>query len=412
MALIVQKFGGTSVASVERIKEIAKRVAKTREEGNDVVVVLSAMAGETTRLIDLAKEAGSPVEGGREFDVVVSTGEQVTIGLLAIALKAMGIDAVSMLGLQVPILTDSGHSSARIVKIGIANIVNVIKSGRVVVIAGFQGVDSEGNITTLGRGGSDTSAVAIAAAIEADLCEVYTDVEGVFTTDPNICPEARKIKKISYDEMLEMAGLGAKVLQTRSVEFSRKYSVPLMVRSSFSEKEGTLVTKEDEDMEKAAVAGIAYNKNEAKISVVRVPDKPGVAVELFRPLSEANINVDMIVQNISHEGFTDMTFTVPKGDYGRALKLVKETAIKLDAKEVTGSESITKISVVGAGMKSHAGVATKVFEVLSSEDINIEMISTSEIKISCVIDEAQTERAVKTLHKAFELDKEDVGEEK
>ncbi|MEE9542309.1 MAG: aspartate kinase [Thermodesulfobacteriota bacterium] len=412
MALIVQKFGGTSVASVERIKEIAKRVAKTREEGNDVVVVLSAMAGETTRLIDLAKEAGSPVEGGREFDVVVSTGEQVTIGLLAIALKAMGIDAVSMLGLQVPILTDSGHSSARIVKIGIANIVNVIKSGSVVVIAGFQGVDSEGNITTLGRGGSDTSAVAIAAAIEADLCEVYTDVEGVFTTDPNICPEARKIKKISYDEMLEMAGLGAKVLQTRSVEFSRKYSVPLMVRSSFSEKEGTLVTKEDEDMEKAAVAGIAYNKNEAKISVVRVPDKPGVAVELFRPLSEANINVDMIVQNISHEGFTDMTFTVPKGDYGRALKLVKETAIKLDAKEVTGSESITKISVVGAGMKSHAGVATKVFEVLSSEDINIEMISTSEIKISCVIDEAQTERAVKTLHKAFELDKEDVGEEK
>jgi aspartate kinase len=412
MALIVQKFGGTSVANIDCIKNVASRVAKSRVDGNDLVVVLSAMAGETTRLVNLSIEAGAPPEGGREFDVIVSTGEQVTIGLLALALNSMGVDAVSMLGPQVPILTDSGFSSARISKIGIANITNEIKAGRVVVVAGFQGVDADGNITTLGRGGSDTSAVAIAAALEAELCEVYTDVEGVFTTDPNICADARLIKKISYDEMLEMAGLGAKVLQTRSVEFSRKYDVPLMVRSSFSDKEGTLVSKEDEDMEKAAVSGIAYNKNEAKISVVRIPDKPGVAVELFRPLSEANINVDMIVQNISHEGFTDMTFTVPKGDYERALKLVKDTATKLDAKEVTGSESIAKISVVGAGMKSHAGVATKVFEVLSSENINIEMISTSEIKISCVIDEAQTEKAIKTLHKAFELDKEDVGEEK
>ncbi|MBE9531729.1 MAG: aspartate kinase [Proteobacteria bacterium] len=411
MALIVQKYGGTSVADVERIKNVAKRVAKTRAEGNDVVVVLSAMAGETARLIDLATEAGCPPEGGREFDVIVSTGEQVTVGLLSIILNASGCEAVSMLGPQVPILTDSGFSSARISKIGIANISRELKAGRVVVVTGFQGVDADGNITTLGRGGSDTSAVAIAAALEADLCEVYTDVEGVFTTDPNICPEARKIKRISYDEMLEMAGLGAKVLQTRSVEFSRKYSVPLMVRSSFSDAEGTLVTKEDGEMEKAAVSGIAYNKNEAKISVVRVPDKPGVAVDLFRPLSEAGINVDMIVQNISHEGFTDMTFTVPKGDYKRALSLVKASAVGLEAKEVAGSESIAKISVVGAGMKSHAGVATKVFEVLSEENINIEMISTSEIKISCVIEESDTERAVKTLHKAFALEKNEVEEE-
>ena len=412
MALIVQKFGGTSVSNVDCIKNVAKRVARSRDEGNDVVVVLSAMAGETSRLVDLASDAGAPAEGGREFDVVVSTGEQVTIGLLAIALNAMGTEAVSMLGLQVPILTDSGFSSARISRIGIANITSEIKNGRVVVVAGFQGVDKDGNITTLGRGGSDTSAVAIAAALEADLCEVYTDVEGVFTADPSICPDARKIKKISYDEMLEMAGLGARVLQTRSVEFSRKYDVPLMVRSSFSDAPGTLVTKEDEEMEKAAVAGITYNKNEAKISVVRIPDKPGVAVELFRPLSEAGINVDMIVQNIGHEGFTDMTFTVPKGDYTRAFTLVKETAVGLNAKEVTGSESIAKISIVGAGMKSHAGVATRVFEVLSSEDINIEMISTSEIKISCVIEEKHTEQAVKILHKAFALEKDEVSEEK
>jgi aspartate kinase len=411
LALIVQKYGGTSVADIERIRKVAERVSKSRAEGNDVVVVLSAMAGETSRLIELTTEAGCPPEGGREFDVVVSTGEQVTVGLLAIMLNKSGVEAVSMLGPQVPILTDSGFSAARISKIGIANISRELKAGRVVIIPGFQGVDAEDNITTLGRGGSDTSAVAIAAAIEADLCEVYTDVEGVFTTDPNICPDARKIKKISYDEMLEMAGLGAKVLQTRSVEFSRKYSVPLMVRSSFSDAEGTLVTEEDEEMEKAAVSGIAYNKNEAKISVVRIPDKPGVAVELFRPLSEASINVDMIVQNISHEGFTDMTFTVPKGDYERALAIVKESAIGLDAKEVVGSESIAKISVVGAGMKSHAGVATKVFEILSAEKINIEMISTSEIKISCVIDEKDTERAVKTLHKAFALEKGEVEEE-
>ncbi len=412
MALIVQKYGGTSVADIERIKSVAKRVAKTRGEGNDVVVVLSAMAGETSRLVDLTMEVGGAPEGGREYDVIVSTGEQVSVGLLATALNKVGCDAVSMLGHQVPILTDSGFSSARISKIGVASIVNEIKNGRVVVVSGFQGVDKDGNITTLGRGGSDTSAVAIAAALEADLCEVYTDVEGVFTTDPNICPDARKIKRISYDEMLEMAGLGAKVLQTRSVEFSRKYSVPLMVRSSFSDAVGTLVSKEDEEMEKAAVSGITYNKDEAKISVVRVPDKPGVAAELFRPLSEAGINVDMIVQNISHEGFTDMTFTVPKGDYARALKLVKESAVGLEAKEVTGSEMIAKISVVGAGMKSHAGVATKVFDVLSSENINIEMISTSEIKISCVIEERDTEKAVKTLHKAFALEKDEVCEER
>ena len=324
-----------------------------------MVVVLSAMAGETSRLIDLATEAGCAPEGGREYDVIVSTGEQVSVGLLAIALNKMGVRPSVCSETQVPILTDSGFSMARISKIGIANISNELKAGRVVVVTGFQGVDVDGNITTLGRGGSDTSAVAIAAALEADLCEVYTDVEGVFTTDPNICPEARKIKRISYDEMLEMAGLGAKVLQTRSVEFSRKYSVPLMVRSSFSDAEGTLVTKEDEEMERAVVSGIAYNKNEAKISVVRIADKPGVAVELFRPLSEAGINVDMIVQNISHEGFTDMTFTVPRSDYDRAMKLVKETAVGLEAKEVTGSEMIAKISVVGAGMKSHAGVATK-----------------------------------------------------
>jgi aspartate kinase len=411
MALIVQKYGGTSVADIERIKNVAKRVVKCRDEGNDVVVVLSAMAGETARLIDLATEAGCAPEGGREYDVILSAGEQVSVGLLAIALNKAGCEAISMLGDQVPVLTDSGFSMARISKIGIANISNELKAGRVVVVTGFQGVDVDGNITTLGRGGSDTSAVAIAAALEADLCEVYTDVEGVFTADPDICPEARKIKRISYDEMLEMAGLGAKVLQTRSVEFSRKYSVPLMVRSSFSDAEGTLVTKEDEEMERAVVSGIAYNKNEAKISVVRIADKPGVAVDLFRPLSEAGINVDMIVQNISHEGFTDMTFTVPRSDYARAMSLVKESAIGLEAKEVIGSEMIAKISVVGAGMKSHAGVATKVFEVLSSENINIEMISTSEIKISCVIEEKDTERAIKTLHKAFALEKDEIGEE-
>ncbi len=410
MALIVQKYGGTSVGSIERIKAVARRVADTVDNGNEVIVVLSAISGDTNRLVELTQEAGC-VSGGREYDMVVSTGEQVTIGLLAIVLGAMGYEAVSMLGRQVPILTDSFYSSAKIEDIGEGNIRRELGKGRIVVVAGFQGVDVEGNVTTLGRGGSDTTAVALAAALKADLCEIYTDVEGVYTTDPSICSDARKLEKISYDEMLEMASLGAKVLQTRSAQFAKKYDVPLMVRSSFNDAAGTFVCKEDKDMERAAVSGVTYNKNEAKISVVRVPDRPGVAMKLFRPLSDAGINVDMIVQNISHSGHTDMTFTVPEGDYNTAMELVTKVAKDAEADEVIGDKSITKVSIVGAGMKAHAGVASKMFETLSGEGINIQMISTSEIKISCVIEEKYTELAVRVLHDAFDLSDGDTEEE-
>ena len=410
MALIVQKFGGTSVGNIERIRNVARRVARTFSEGNEVVVVLSAMSGETNRLVGLCHEASEfPI--GREYDLVISTGEQVTIGLLAMVLKEMGYSAKSLLGHQVPIVTDSQFGSARIESIDGQRMKEELSKGSILVVAGFQGVDSHGNITTLGRGGSDTTAVAIAAALKADLCEIYTDVEGVYTTDPNICQEARKLSRVSYDEMLEMASLGAKVLQTRSVEFAKKYEVPVMVRSSFNDAAGTLVCKEDEEMEKVVVSGITYNKNEAKISVLRVPDRPGIAAKLFRPLTEAGINVDMIVQNISQDAHTDLTFTVSKEDFKRGMKIVQETAGQIEAKDVVGDPNIAKISIVGAGMRSHAGVASQMFDVMAREGINIQMISTSEIKVSCVIDVKYTELAVRVLHEAFGLGKSEVVEE-
>ncbi|OGP21211.1 MAG: aspartate kinase [Deltaproteobacteria bacterium GWA2_55_10] len=410
MALIVQKYGGTSVGNIERIKNVARRVARTYNEGNQVVVVLSAMSGETNRLVGLCNEASEfPI--GREYDVVISTGEQVTIGLLSIVLKEMGHKAKSFMGHQVPVVTDSQFGSARIESIDPKRMRDELDRGVIVVVAGFQGIDPEGNITTLGRGGSDTTAVALAAALKADLCEIYTDVDGVYTTDPNICHEARKLKKVSYDEMLEMASLGAKVLQTRSVEFAKKYEVPVMVRSSFNDAEGTLVCKEDREMEKVVVSGITYNKNEAKISVLRVPDRPGIAAKLFRPLTESGMNIDMIVQNISHDAHTDLTFTVSKEDFKRALKLVQETAGQIEARDVIGDPNIAKVSIVGAGMRSHAGVASRMFEVMSKEGINIQMISTSEIKISIVIDVKYTELAVRVLHEAFGLGKGEIMEE-
>lgn len=412
MALIVQKYGGTSVGNIERIKNVARRVARSYDEGNAVVVVLSAMSGETNKLVALTQEASEfPI--GREYDVVISTGEQVTVGLLALILKEMGYKARSFLGSQVPIVTDSQFGSARIESIEDERLSAVLKDGVIAVVAGFQGVDPEGNITTLGRGGSDTTAVALAAALRADLCEIYTDVEGVYTTDPNICPNARKLEKVSYDEMLEMASLGAKVLQTRSVEFAKKYEIPVMVRSSFNDAPGTLVCKEDKEMEKVVVSGVTYNKGEAKISVLRVPDRPGIAAKLFRPLTEEGINVDMIVQNISHDAHTDLTFTVSNADYKRALKLIKEsTAAVIGAEEVVGDPNISKVSIIGAGMRSHAGVASKMFEVLANEGINIQMISTSEIKVSCVIDVKYTELAVRVLHDAFGLGTNEIVEEK
>ena len=411
MALIVQKYGGTSVANMDRIRNVARRVANTANEGNALVVVLSAMAGETNKLVSLAQDANEfPV--GREYDVVISTGEQVTIGLLALVLQDMGYKARSLLGHQVPIVTDSQFGSARIERIDTERIKKDVRDGTIVVIAGFQGIDPDGNITTLGRGGSDTTAVALAAALKADLCEIYTDVEGVYTTDPNICSDARKLKKISYDEMLEMASLGAKVLQTRSVEFAKKYEVPVLVRSSFTDADGTLVCKEDEEMEKVAVSGVTYNKDEAKISILRVPDRPGIAAKVFRPLSDEGINVDMIVQNISHDAHTDLTFTVSKSDYKKAIRLIKDAAKDIEASDVVGDTNIAKVSIVGAGMRSHAGIASRMFDIFAKEGINIQMISTSEIKISCVIDVKYTELAVRVLHEAFGLGKEEVAEEK
>ncbi|MBI1920546.1 MAG: aspartate kinase [Geobacter sp.] len=402
MALVVQKYGGTSMGTIERIRNVARRVAKTFDAGNDMVVVVSAMSGETNKLVALANDM-CEFPDSREYDVLVAAGEQVSVALLSMCLKSMGYKAKSYHGWQVPIITDNSFSKARIEEIPDTKIRADLKEGTIIVVAGFQGVDREGNITTLGRGGSDTSAVAMAAALKADVCEIYTDVDGVYTTDPNICSDAHKIEKISYDEMLELASLGAKVLQIRSVEFAKKYDVDIHVRSSFNDNTGTMVTKEDEEMEAVLVSGIAYDKNEAKIAVMRVPDKPGIAAKILSPLSDANISVDMILQNVSEEGFTDFTFTVTKADFKKALAITKETAKEVEAKEVLTDENISKISIVGVGMRSHAGVATKMFQVLAKENINIQMISTSEIKISVVIDGKYTELAVRVLHDAFGL---------
>ena len=412
MTLVVQKYGGTSVGDVELIRNVARRVLNTKNQGHGVVVVVSAMAGETDKLIRLAKQVTSNPDE-RETDVLISTGEQVSIALLAIALKDMGADAKSYLGFQIKIATDSAFGKARITGIDSEKMLQDLKNGRVVVVAGFQGVDESDNITTLGRGGSDTTAVAIAAALKADVCEIYTDVDGVYTTDPNICSKARKLPKISYDEMLEMASLGAKVLQIRSVEFAKKYDVPIHVRSSFNNNPGTIVCKEDEEMEKVVVSGVTYNKNEAKIEVMRVPDVPGMAAKLFKPIADANIVVDMIIQTSSTEkGCADVAFTVPQSDFAKTLQIVKEVIKGFGGKEVKSNEDIAKVSIIGVGMRSHSNVATQMFYALAKEGINIQMISSSEIKISCIIDSKYTELAVRALHDAFELDKPAITEEK
>ncbi len=409
MALIVQKYGGTSVGTTERIKNVARRVAHWHKLGHKLVVVPSAMSGETNRLIGLASEI-SANPNPRELDVVAATGEQVTIGLLTIALNEQGLKAKSYTGAQVKILTDSSHTKARILNIDEANMRADLAAGYVVVVAGFQGVDELGSITTLGRGGSDTSAVALAAALKADECQIYTDVDGVYTTDPRVVPEARRLKTITFEEMLEMASQGSKVLQIRSVEFAGKYQVKLRVLSSFDDVdnpgEGTLITFEEEDnMEQAIISGIAFNRDEAKITVMGVPDRPGIAYAILGPVGDANIEVDMIIQNTSVEGLTDFSFTVPRGEYKKTMDVLMSQVQKhIGAKEVRGDDRICKVSVVGVGMRSHAGIASKAFRALAEEGINIQMISTSEIKISIVLDEKYLELAVRVLHKAFELD--------
>ena len=403
MALIVQKFGGTSVGSVERIQNVAQRVKRHRDQGDDVVVVVSAMSGETNRLIGLAKEI-SDTPSPREMDVLVSTGEQVTIALLCLALQEIGCAARSYTGAQVHILTDSAHSKARIMDIDHARVCADIKAGRVVVVAGFQGVDEHGDITTLGRGGSDTTAVAMAAALDADECQIFTDVDGVYTTDPRVEPQARKLDCITFEEMLEMASLGSKVLQIRAVEFAGKYNVPLRVLSSFEDGgEGTLISLEEDVVEAAKISGIAFNRDEAKLTIRGVPDHPGIAYQILGPIGDANIEVDMIVQNIAHDDTTDFTFTVNRSEYNKALSILEKISADLGAREVVGDDRIIKISLVGVGMRSHAGIASKMFETLSKEGINIQMISTSEIKISVVVDEKYLELGVRSLHDAFDL---------
>jgi aspartate kinase len=403
MALIVQKYGGTSVGSIEKIRSVAKRVLEDYKQGNSMVVVLSAMAGQTDGLIRLAREMCEDPDP-RELDVLMATGEQVSVALFAMALKSMGYDARSLLGFQAAIRTDRLYGKARIQEIDATRVFQELEKNRIVAVAGFQGLDEKGNITTLGRGGSDTTAVALAAAIRADVCEIYTDVKGVYTTDPNICPKARKMDAISYDEMLELASLGAKVLEIRSVEFAKKYNVPIHVRSTFTQERGTMVVAETKDMEKVLVSGVAYNKNEARITVKRVPDQPGTAARIFEPIFKAGIIVDMIVQNTSEDGSTDLTFTVAKPDFQKSMKLVSEVARHIGAEKVLGDENISKVSIVGVGMRNHAGVAQKMFHILAKENINIIMISTSEIKISCIIEEKYTELAVRVLHEAFELE--------
>ncbi len=403
--LIVQKYGGTSVGNPERIKNVARRVVRTREEGHDVVVVVSAMSGETDKLINLASQVSENPDP-REMDMLVSTGERVTIALLAMAIQALGYQAQSFTGRQAGIISDSVHTKARIEKITGERVRCALKEGKIAVVAGFQGItETSDDVTTLGRGGSDLSAVAVAAALKADLCDIYTDVDGVYTTDPNMVPQARKLDKISYDEMLELASLGAKVLQTRSVEFAKKYNVPVRVLSSFNDNPGTLVTKEDSDMEKVVVSGVAYDKNQVKVTIQGVPDKPGVAARIFNTISDNNIVVDMIIQNIGEGGLTDMSFTVPRTDSKKILEVMKKVVAEIGAKNVNVKEDIAKISIVGVGMRSHSGVAAKMFSALAKEGINIMMISTSEIKISCVIDAKYTELAVRVLHDSFEMDK-------
>jgi len=406
MALLVQKFGGTSVGTVERIEAVADKVKRFRDNGDDIVVVVSAMSGETNRLIGLASaimEEPTP----REMDVLVSTGEQVTIALLSMALNKRGCEARSYTGGQVRITTDRSHTKARIVGIDEGKMRSDISAGRVIVVAGFQGVDEDGNITTLGRGGSDTTAVALATALKADECQIYTDVDGVYTTDPRVVDDARRMEKVTFEEMIEMASLGSKVLQIRAVEFAGKYNVPLRVLSSFQDGPGTLITTEENDgMEQPLVSGIAFNRDEAKLTLVGVPDIPGIASKILRPISDENIEVDMIVQNVGLDKTTDFTFTVHRDAYKRAKKVLDSVCEVLGAERTVGADDIAKVSIVGVGMRSHAGVATTMFDALSEEGINIQMISTSEIKISVVIDEKYLELAVRTLHSAFELEKE------
>ena len=404
MALIVQKYGGTSVGTIERIENVAKKVMIARNAGHDVVVVVSAMSGETNRLVALAQQiTDRPTP--REMDVLLSTGEQVTIALLSMMLEKLGCPARSYTGGQVHILTDSAFTKARIQDIDSARIRNDLDKGRIVVVAGFQGIDEHGNITTLGRGGSDTTAVALAAALKADECQIYTDVDGVYTTDPRVVPQARKLDRITFEEMLEMASQGSKVLQIRSVEFAGKYNVPLRVLSSFEEGNGTLITLEEDGMEQALISGIAFNRDEAKLTVLGVPDQPGVASNILGPIADANIEVDMIVQNIAEDATTDFTFTVHRNDYAKALEILQGIARELGAREVKGDNKIVKIALVGVGMRSHAGIASTMFKALAKEGINIRMISTSEIKVSVVVDEKYLELGVRALHEAFELDK-------
>jgi aspartate kinase len=406
MSLIVQKYGGTSVADIERIQNVANRVAKTYKNGNDVVVILSAMAGVTDELIEMAQQVTSSPDS-RELDVLLATGEQTTAAMLAITLQSMKCPAQSLLGYQAEVITDCSFGNARIVDIGANRIKKLIKNRNIVVVAGFQGCDPDGNITTLGRGGSDTSAVAIAATLNADVCEIYTDVDGVYTADPNICEKARKIDTISYDEMLNMASLGAKVLQIRSVGFAKKFNVPVHVRSSFNEEEGTMVVNENSGMEGLIVTAVTHDKNQARITLKKVPDQPGVAEKIFSPIAESGIIVDMIIQNTRAGGKTDLTFTVPKADIDKALAIASKIAEEIGAEDVFGDKDIAKVSVIGVGMKNHSGVASTMFGALAGANINIMMISTSEIRISCVIEENYTELAVRVLHTAFGLDKEE-----
>ncbi len=405
MALLVQKYGGTSVGSIERIEAVAEKIIGYKDQGNDMVVVVSAMSGETNRLTDMAKQVNPRVRG-RELDVLLTTGEQVTIALLAMALEKRGYHARSYTGGQVKILTDNAHNKARILSIDAGNIDKDLKKGRIVVVAGFQGVDEHGNITTLGRGGSDTTGVALAAALKADECQIFTDVDGVYTTDPRVVAEARRLEQITFEEMLEMASLGSKVLQIRAVEFAGKYDVPLRVLSSFEEGQGTLITSEsneEDTVEQAVISGIAFNRDEAQLTINGVPDTPGVAFQILGPISDANIEVDMILQNIGADGTTDFTFTVHRNDYETALAKLQETAANLGARECSGNNKIIKLSIVGVGMRSHAGIASRMFEILANEGINILMISTSEIKISVVVDEKYLELGVRALHDGFDL---------
>ena len=404
MALIVQKFGGTSVANPQKIKAVAERVMGYSRKGHRMVVVLSAMAGETNRFVDLANQMQA-IPDPREMDVLLATGEQATIALFAMAVKEAGLDAISLLGDQVKITTDRMHTKARIQTIDAELINRHLDAGRIVVVAGFQGVTEDGDLTTLGRGGSDTTAVALAAALKADECEIYTDVEGVYTTDPNVCSTARKIDRISYDEMLELASLGAKVLDIRSVGFAKRYKVPVHVRSTFTETEGTWVVEEDKEMESNPVSGVTCSKNEARITIAKVPDVPGTASKIFTPITNEGIVVDMIIQNTREGELTDMTFTVPRTDYKKTMQIMERVVKEVGAESVTGSENIVKVSIVGVGMRNHAGIASTMFKILAQEGINILMISTSEIKVSCVIEEKYAELAVRALHDAFGLGK-------